>query len=466
MKIGLVGPTYVERSLPFDAQRSINLYAVSDPMGKEIAAMYGTPGLSLFCTAGSGPIRAMFISSNGRLFAVSGLNLFEISSLGVVTNLGTLLTNSSICYMTENPTQLFICDGTNGYTLTYASNAFAQVTDADFPVASTATFIDGYTVVSQANTGRFYLSAINNSTSWAALDFATAESSPDRLIRVINALGQLWLLGERTTEIWTNTGDSAFPFQRIAGGKMDIGCLAPASAVTVDNSLFWLSRDENGFGIVVRASGFNPQRISTSPIERVIQDSSNLENIRAYTYQEDGHVFYVLTGGGLPTTLVYDITTQLWHERAYLAPSGEFEQHLACCGCSAFNRFLVGDKATGNIYSMSLDVFSDNGNPLVRERTYTHISDEDRRIRFNTLEIGFETGVGLTTGQGINPQCVFSLSKDGGRTWSNEYQQPIGAKGNYQTKVAFRRLGIAEIMTFKIRVSDPVKVAIVGSYLR
>jgi hypothetical protein len=42
----------------------------------------------------------------------------------------------------------------------------------------------------------------------------------------------------------------------------------------------------------------------------------------------------------------------------------------------------------------------------------------------------------------------------------------MGAVGQYQKKVEFRRLGVAEQLTFKIRISDPVKVAIIGSYLR
>lgn len=465
MKIGLVGPSYEERSLPFDAQRTVNAYPVFDPAGKEVSALYGTPGLLQFAEAGVGPVRGMFASTNGRGFVVSGPTLYEIDAVGTPTDRGTLLQSSGIVYMEENPTQLFICDGTNGYVFTYTTNAFAQVTDADFPTAGSVTYIDGYFAVNQLNTGRFYISDLNSGTSWGALEFATAESSPDVLIRVINAVGQLWLFGERTTEIWTNTGDSAFPFQRISGAKMEAGILAPATAVEVDNSVMWVGRDKNGVGYVYRANGFTPQRISTSPIERRIQAASDPANMRAYTYQEDGHLFYVLTGGGLETTLVYDLTTQLWHERAYLNAEGVFEQHRGACGMYVFNRFLVGDRENGKIYEMSLDYYDDNGDALAFERTYTHLSDEDRRIRYNRLEIGVETGVGTQTGQGQNPKISLQLSKDGARTWSDWYDADIGAAGQYQTKVSFRRLGIAEQMTFKIRITDPVKRAITGSYL-
>jgi hypothetical protein len=465
MKIGLVGGSYQQSSLPFDAQRSVNLFPVLDEQGKEVAALYGTPGLSLFGTAGTGPIRGCFFASNGRGFVVSGSTLYEISGAGVATSRGTLLQSSGIVSIAENGLQLAICDGVTVYILTYGTNVFAKVADVDLPVSGTITFLDGYFIVNQVGSGKFYISGLYDGTSWTALGFATAESSPDTLLRVYNALGQLWLLGDTTTEIWTTT-TTTFPFQRIAGGKLTVGILAPHTAVEVDNALFWLGKDQFGKGIVYRSQSVAPQRISTEPIELLIQAATDLTNIRAFVYQQQGHVFYVLTGGGLETSLVYDLTTQIWHERAYLNTDGNYEQHRASCAMAAFGVILVGDRENGNIYTLSMDVYDDDGDAILRERIYTHLSDEGKRIRYNSLEIGFETGVGLQSGQGSNPLVSLQLSKDGARTWSDTYTASIGAVGKYMTKVMFRRLGIAEQMTFRIKISDPVKVAIVGSYLQ
>ena len=246
---------------------------------------------------------------------------------------------------------------------------------------------------------------------------------------------------------------------------METGILSPYSAVEIDNSVVWVGKDEFGQGIVYKAQGFSPVRISTTPIERLIQQSTSPETINAYAYQEEGNTFYVLTGGGLSTSLVYDLSTQQWHERAYLNPDGIFESDLASCHMFIFGKHLVGDRRNGKIYELSMDYYDDGGEALCRERTYTHLSDEGQRIRYNRLEIGFETGVGLQSGQGSNPLVTLTLSKDGARTWSDAYTASIGAVGKYQTKVEFRRLGVAEQMTFRIRVTDPVKVAIIGSYL-
>lgn len=465
MKIGIVGPTYLQRSSPFDAQRSINLFPILDQMGKEVAAMYSAPGKSLFATAGLGSVRGEFASSNGRAFAVSGSMLYEIDSAGTETSRGSLESSSGNVTIAENATQLAICDGTKLYVLTYSSNVFAKVTDADLPASvGYLSYIDGYFIVVENNSGRFYISGLNDGTSWGALDFATAESSPDSLKACISAVGQLWLFGDLTTEIWSNTGDT-FPFRRISGAKMDVGVLAPFSIVEIDNSVMWVGKDKFGQGLVYKAQGFTPVRVSTTPIERFIQQATSPEDINAYAYQDEGQVFYIITGGGLETSLVYDLTTDQWHERAYLNEFGNFEPDIASCHMFAFGKHLVGDRRNGSIYHLSMNFHTDGSEELCRERIYTHLSDEGQRIRYNALEIGFETGVGLQSGQGSAPLVSLSLSKDGARTWIDCGTGSIGAVGQYQTKVQFRRLGVAEIMTFRLRVTDPVKVAITGSYL-
>jgi hypothetical protein len=465
MKIGIVGPTADARSLPFDAQRTINLYPVKDKAGKEVSALYGTPGLVSFATFGAGPIRGCLASDDGNAYFVSAAHLYSVSSLGVAENLGTLEGTTGKVSMAENSTQLAICDGSSLYIYTYETGVFAKVTDVDIPTCGVVASIDGYFVVNSLNTGRFYISALNDGTSWDALDFATAESSHDNLITIVNAVGQLWLFGSNTTEIWTDSGDSVFPFKRITGAKMEVGCLAAHAAVSVDNSVIWVGRDKFGQGIVYRAKGFSPMRISTESIEKKIQAATSPEDLCAFSYQEEGHLFYVLTGGGLETTLVFDITTQEWHERAYLNSDGDLESHRAYCYMFCYGKHLVGDKELGKVYEQKLDYYDDDGEEIARERIYTHLSDENKRIRYNNLEIGFETGVGLQSGNGSNPLVSLQLSKDGARTWSDSHTATIGASGQYQTNVCFRRLGVAQQMTFKIRITDPIKVAIVGSYL-
>jgi Phage stabilisation protein len=465
MKIGLVGGSYVERSLPVNAQRTVNLFPISSPDGKEVSALYGTPGMRLFCSTGSSAVRGMFYSTKGRFFAVSGGQLYEISSSGAVTARGSLSSSDGIVSFAENTTQLAICDGNDVYIFTYATNVLAVVGSKPWADAGVVAFIDGYFVVNEVGTQKFYISALQNGTSWNALDFASTEGNPDNLISIANSNGQLWLFGDITTELWTNTGAAGFPFQRISGGTLQVGCLAAQTPIEFNNSIYWVGRDKIGGASVYSARGFTPVKISTPVIDRILQEAPTPATMNAYAYQQEGHSFYIINGGGLNTSLCYDITTGLWHERAYMNQQGLYEQHIANQIVFGYNRLFAGDRVTGNIYEVRLDEYTDNGAWILRERTYTHIGDEQRRLQFNALTIGFEGGVGTQTGQGLNPKCRFSISKDGGRTWGNEYAQEIGKVGQTQREVTYRRLGVAEQFTFRVRISDPVKVAICGSYL-
>lgn len=484
MKIGLVGPSYQDRSLPFDAQRTVNLFPVlgESRESAEVAALRGTPGLALFGTCGDGPIRGGFESENDRAFVISYDTLYEISSNGTATSRGTLDSATSNCTMDENGLQLAISDGADLYIFTYATNAFAKVTDVDFPGAATVCFIDGYFAYNDPGTGAFYISAAYDGLNVDALDFATAEGAPDDLIRVFQAQSQLLLFGRRTIEVWYNSGDAQFPFSRVSGAKIETGCAAAHSIASIDNSVFWIGRDKDGQGIVYRMQGFSPQRISTHAIEKILQAVSDISVLRAYTYQQEGHAFYVITGSDLETTLVFDASTQLWHERAFLNTLGEYEQHRGAVGFFAFGKTLIGDRENGKVYTMSLDIFSDFGNEIKRERTFSHLIDENTRTRLNELEVFFESGVGLIndsvsqvigddgtvyySGQGVTPTVTLYMSDDGGRTWSNGYQAGIGEIGNYKTRAVWRRLGVASQMTFKISTTDPVKINIIGAYLK
>lgn len=465
MKLNIVGPSSQQQSLPFNAERTVNLIPVADERGKEASMLLSAPGLSLFTTAGDGPHRGGFTSTNGRAFFVSGSKLFEVISDGTATERGTLNTTNNAVTIDENQTQLAICDADDLYIFTYSSNVFAQVTDPDLPSVASVTFLGGYFICPENDSGRFYVSALNDGTSWDALDFATAESSPDNLVRAIRVSGQLWLLGTGNVELWTTSGGSGFPFLRIQGGEFNTGILAGNTALELANTLFWVGANEYGAGIVYYASGYTPKRISTDPIEKIIQAAPTKSTLRAFKYQQQGHDYYILTGGGMETSLCYDVTTGLWHERAYLNMQGDYEQHLSGAIIYAFSKTLVGDRRNGKIYEMSFDFYSDNGDEMARDRILTHICDEERRVRFNKLTIGFETGVGTQSGQGQTPECMMRLSRDGAKTWSDWAVDGIGAVGEYRKGVSYRRIGVSEILTFQIRVTDPVKVAIIGAYL-
>jgi hypothetical protein len=278
------------------------------------------------------------------------------------------------------------------------------------------------------------------------------------------------VFGTDSVEVWYDSGAADFPLTRIQGAFNEIGCVAAFSIAKLDNGLFWLGTDARGQGIVYRANGYTGVRVSTHAIEYAIAQYGNISDAIAYTYQQEGHAFYVLTFPTGNATWVYDVSTQVWHERAGF-DNGEFMRHRSNCQCNFGGNIIVGDFENGNIYQYDLDVYADNGGIQKWLRSWRALptgQNNLKRTAHHSLQLDCETGVGLNDGQGSDPQVMLRWSDDGGHTWSNEHWSPVGKIGAYGHRTFWRRLG----MTLKLRDrvyelsgTDPNKIAIMGAEL-
>lgn len=462
MDAGVVGGSSQQVSLPFNAERTINMYAVLDQQGKKPASLYARPGNFLFATLGSGPGRGGFTATNGRCFIVSGSEVYELLASGTGIVRGNLLTSSDDVTMAENGVQLAICDKRDLYIFNYSTNLFQRVVNPNLPSAASVCFLDGYFIVNRSPTsGIFQISAPYDGFTWAALDFATAESLPDSLLRVGVIFGQLWLFGDLSIEPWNNTGSLSFPFQRVnSSSQLSVGVVAPSTVLEFDNTAFWVGKDKKGSGIVYRADGYSPRRVSTEAIELRLQAAPSISTLRAIAYQEAGHTFYIITGGGMETALVYDVSTKLWTEWAYFNSMGNYELPLTNDLINAFGKTIALDRTSGKVYEQSSKYYSDNGDEIACDRIFTHIFDNGNPFIIKNLTVNFETGVGNTTV--TNPKAMLYLSNDGGRTFYTYYEAALGAVGNFLTRVVWWRLGRHRQCTFRVRVTDSVKRVITG----
>lgn len=461
-----VGPSYTARVTNLDAQRCINLYPeMAGPTSKSVAALIGTPGLLLFAALPVGPVRGLIQFNATTAFAVAGEKIYRVNVDGTFVVLPTsLLTAVGTVSMATNGTTVFLVTGLNGYVINPANNTFILLADPEFQGADRVDFIDGYYVFNRPGTGQFQITGLY-STDVDGLDFATAEGAPDLLVSLIVDHRELWLFGETSTEVFFNSGNSDFPFERINGAFIEQGCAAKFSVAKMDNSVFWLTADTRGQGMVMKSSGYSPQRISNHALEFAIASYRVVSDAVAYTYQQEGHSFYVLNFPTAKTTWVYDASSNMWHQRAWRDPvTNELQQHRAEFQMTFGGKTIVGDRQNGNLYQLSLDVFTDNGVPIARIRSCPHLSDPDYRYQmFGSLEIDMQTGVGLIQGQGAAPQAMLRWSTDGGYSWSNELWAPIGPLGARRTRVKWRRLGRSRDRVFEVTVTDPVRVAIVGA---
>ena len=474
MKSPILGSAYVARSVNAADNRMVNLYPELIPEGgKEPAFLNRCPGLRRLVEVGTGPVRGLWRLST-YLYVVSGdtfyrLNLIGTSTRWRITTLGTV-TGTGPVSMSDNGTQIFIACNPDGFIYNATTEVFAQITDPDYPGAVTVGYLDGYFVFNEPDSSRVWVTSLLDGLSVDPLDFASAEGDPDNLVSLIIDHREAWLFGTNSIEVWYDAGLPDFPLQRIQGAFNEIGCAAAYSVAKLDNGLFWLGADARGRGIVYRANGYTGQRISTHAIEWQIQQYSTIADAIGYTYQQDGHAFYVLIFPTAETTWVYDVATQAWHERAGW-DNGSFVRHRSNCQVSYDNEIIVGDFENGNIYAFDLETYADNGDIQKWLRSWRALptgTNNLKRTSQHTLQIDCETGVGLNTGQGNDPQMMLRWSDDGGHTWSNEQWASIGKVGEYFQRTFYRRLG----MTLKLRDrvyelsgTDPVKIAIVGAQL-
>lgn len=466
---GFIGPSYTHSSLNVDAQRCVNLFPEVHPLGtgkeKEVASLVPTPGLTLLCTLPESPVRGMWRASNGTLFVAAGTKAYSVSSSWVATQLGALNTSTGPVSIADNGTHVVFVDGTDGFTWTIASSTWAKITDPDFLPADQVRFIDGYFLFNKADSGQFFISGLN-AVTFDALDIATAEGSPDNVVGILDSNQHLIVFGEQSTEVFYNSGAAGFPFERIQGAVIDVGCAATFSVARLGDSAYWIGGDKDGSGIVYRSEGYKPVRISTPAIEAVIRSltTTELAAATAWTYQQGGHQFYCLNLPTLDSTWVFDASTGFWHERAYSGTFG-LERHRAECHAVAYGKNVVGDYETGRLYSLDQDVYTDNTTPIIRLRSSPHFSSGLKLIRHNSFQLDMEAGVGLSSGQGSDPQAMMRFSDDGAHTWSNERTAGIGAIGKYGTRVKWNRLGSSRDRVYEVRIADPVKVVLIGAEL-
>ena len=621
-QISFLGPTYQSRSPNLAADRSINLYPELAPGdAKNVIALIGTPGTSLFSTPGATPVREIHVF-NGTMYAIVGDGLYEISSGGTPSaKLGTLTTSSGPVVMENNGIkslgiggdQLIIVDGTNGYIFNTLTSVFSQLvgiagthktgypasafyidangrdlialgmsvgmtvyneTDGSsgvitaiqngdsvndkivatlsggstnlwaigqmmsimgggFPVnPSYVTYLDGYFVVIN-NTMSAWASDLYNGLRWNALSMASITAVNDPIKAVVSLHQQLWFIKEYSAEVWYDAGIATsvgFPFLRVSGAVIGYGTPAPKSVAFGANTLFFLASEMDGnhgeFVGIVQLNGYVPTVISTAAINyRISQLSSGIfghNDAFGYCYSEGGHSFYVITFPTGDATLVYDITTQLWHERStssvtstatlYLDDSisvlssrrtpnalqiafYDVHRHLGNCYAFFNNKHYVGHYLTGSIYEMSSVYFRDGVIPIVSIRVAQHTFDRTdlKSIVIHRLQIDSETGIitesaSLIPGIGYladgtyfadgtiyagadeipysvsDPQIILSWSDDGGHTWSNDNTTSFGMTQQYKKRVIWRRLGVTRDRVFRLAISDAVKRTIIGAY--
>lgn len=495
---GFTDGTYSGRALTPAGDRCINLYpeSVKSATPENSTVLLGTPGHKLYQQLDPGiyfnqPVSAIYKEPNtGRVFAISNGLLTEFHVDGSITTdsrrsyLGagvvTFASNAIEMMVTSsllpNVAQVYRLD-------TFAITTLIVGTTTGFLGAVSVRMIDNYFMTRLPNSRQFQISAPLDGTTWDAADIGSAERGPDNLVGDMDSHGEYWLFASERIEVFSDTGNPLFPFERINSVAIEQGCAATESVVKLDSQLFWLGQNKDGWARVFTNQGaYTPIGVSDRAVEWWFNQYAMLGGISdavAFGYQdEDGHSFYVIsfpsatcepnaTGGMTEgvvkgATWVYDLAEKKWHERQSFDANHNLGRVLGAYHTFAFGKHLVGG-VDSNVYELTTDYFMDNDSVIKRVRRAPHITDEGKMIKFGPLTLSCQVGNG-PVGEEDNNVVVLRVSNDGGLTWSNGYRKSLGSVGAYLTRVVWKALGRTRRRVYEVSTTIKAPVCWVNAF--
>lgn len=448
--------SYRLRSKKAAQMRLLNCFASAQPPeGRSPTLIQGIAGIKPFATISTGRQRAA-IQFDHELFSVVDSSFVKVTNTGAVTSIGTLPVAGEVD-IGKNTNQIAVLVEPHLYV--YDGTTLAQVNDPDFTSrgAKRMAVMDNYGGFIEPNSGRWFICDLNDFTVYDPLDFATAEAKPDNLVGIESNNAQFVLLGEESGEMWDNVGGSGFPFRRNPNGFFEVGCGAPYSSVTVDNTVYWIDPDKMGR----RLEGNIARRFTTEGVEEKWQDYATIADAKGFSYVLDGHTFVVFTFPTAGATWVYDINTQEWHERQ----SYGYDHWRSAWVTKCYDRTFVGDTQTGNIGELDPRTYTEWSRPLLREATTGVIADRGRWMHHDRLELQLDVGNAPLIGQGSAPEIMLDVSNDSGVTFRARSNRSLGATGKYRKRVYWDRGGRSRERVYRFRVSDPVPFVVAASQL-
>lgn len=514
MKIPFLGGAYEGRSTSVASETCVNFFYEKGAGGE---CLVGSHGYELVLGLETHFVPEVEIRGgivyNDKAYIVRGNSFGTLTNLrdvisprpplggqpGNYVELGTLKTETGIVSMAHNGVraganqQIMVVDGQYGYIWDNVAQTFTQITDTDFVATDVVQYIDGYFIFPQkSGSDRFWITEQYDGSAVDPADFATAEGWPDALLNITVDNREVFLFGSETVEVWYNSGDSDNTFQRFQGGFKQHGCAARFSPKRIDNTVMWLSQNDRGDRQVVKfGSGYMPEVVSSPELNYEMAQYPTVSDAFAYTYQFEGHEFYVINFPSAEKTWAYDASTGHWHRRVR-TPSwvdnwvGEnFTMHLFISGMHIFGdkwgHVWRADSTRGGFGSAIAEPGSSiritTYEVMPRERTTISISDDENRTRISSLQLDMEEGVFgdplyqftsgvdgtayVTKDNGgpggaqlvtyLDDDTVYlQYSKNGGHSWSSELKRDMGNMGDWAKRVIWRKLGWARNWIFRL----------------
>lgn len=477
----LTGGAYTARSVNAGAQECQNLFMEGIPpetspptptvhYPRPGKTLVGSPSLSGAGVAGVG--RGLYTASDGQLYAVIGNTVYLIDQTWRFFTLGTIDPGTNPTSMSDNGKtaggSVVLVDGTTtGYEIDMTSFAFAPIVDGTglFTGADSVSYLQTFFIFNTIPNTQSFIISQPDSVTFDPLDIAAKSSYPDSIEYIGVRQREVWLMGAiAATEPWYLSGALDFPFEAIPSVYVNYGVAGKYCTTFADDSLFWVSRNTQGKGIIVKSEGYAAKRISTHAIENEIQGYPTITDAVASVYQVEGHTFVVWTFPSGDTTWAYDLATKQWHKLTWTDANGVAHRDRALFYQQAYGSTVALDWETGDLYMIDPDVYTDNGGPIVFRRGFPHVLKSLDRITHWCLTVNMECGTILDP-NAEEPMLNMRYSDDAGHTWSDPRQTSLGKVGEYLTTPQFQQLGMTRDRVYELFWSAPMKTALLAAYL-
>lgn len=472
-RIELISSAYDGKSIIASGQERVNLYAEinsRDPQAPAKVTEYPTPGTELYVDPGfARTVRGEYSSSKGGAYAVIGPNVYYVLNDQTLVLIGNVADRQSQVYFCDNGLTVVIVDGLNGYVIDIATNAFAQIVDANFYGADFVCLLDTFYIFNVPATNQFFISVSNANYALLStvgafdpLDIAAKAGFNDPIVGIAVIHRELWLIGNLTSEVWIGTGAADFYFQQQQGAFINHGCAAQYSIATMDVLVFFIMQDQQGNGIVVQGQGYEVVEISTPRIVSEFKSYTTLSDAIGFCFQIADHPFYCLIFPIADKGWMYDLKTKQWSEWNWCDEDGNLLRPRANCCMFAYGVTIVGDWENGKLLTLSPDIYMDEDNPIVRVRTFPHMSDGVKNTYLNFMA---DILPGTIVDQDEDPQISLSWSDNKGRSYGNPVMQSLGKTGEYEVVPSWNALGEARDRVFKLSWSTNNDMALNGAFI-
>ena len=434
----IVGPPH--QNLHDERELDVRAAQVMDAYVDEAGFTVKRPGLEPFTVTQGFSVDGLYWWDEAeKALAVVNSTLYTIdnatgSTTSVTSGLPLPAGNRVSFATTPDGSDVLMASGQN-IVSTDGSTA-AALGDADAPTAVRfVTVYDQYAIAAIEGTGLFAHSEVGDVTAWRAQDLASAEAKPDRIVSLLGTLDGFELFGKTSAEFWIN--DGVTPFSRVRGLTFNRGCGARYSPALYGDTWLWLDNNRT----VVKSTVNKIDEVS-GQIDRALHSLSSVEDAIGDVMLVNGLALYVLTFPLANRTFVYNIKQNDWTEWGeWNATNGEYLRFRgnSYCYATKWNKHLVGDKTSGNIYSLNRDYHYDVGSTLRSMRRtgfITHGTGNKKHCR----ELRFRLKRSVATSATPAPLMSVKWRNDSG-AWEPTRLVSLGEAGQHELMVSLKQCG-------------------------